>query len=103
MSQPADEVVEGFRESRRPAVHKGSDRSLGAIAPTVAPPGTTAPPHSLPSVVRLDFSQSDEFRTRVGSIVNRKSAHAVPDQSGKASAPLRPSLSFHKLLFMLFF
>ena len=35
--------------------------------------------------VRLDFTQSDEFRSRVGSIVHRKAAHAVPDQhsSGK--------------------
>ena len=34
-----------------------------------------------PVIVRLDFSQSDEFRTRVGSIV-RKSANAVPHKSG---------------------
>ena len=35
----------------------------------------------VPVTVRLDFSQSDEFRTRVGSIV-RKSANAVPHKSG---------------------
>lgn len=34
-----------------------------------------------PTAVRLDFTQSDKFRTRVGSIV-RKSANAVPDESG---------------------
>lgn len=35
----------------------------------------------IPVTVRLDFSQSNEFRTRVGSIV-RKSANAVPHKSG---------------------
>lgn len=34
-----------------------------------------------PVTVRLDFSQSDEFRSRVGSIV-RKSANGVPHKSG---------------------
>ncbi|XP_059352778.1 DENN domain-containing protein Crag-like isoform X4 [Daphnia carinata] len=38
-----------------------------------------------PVAVRLDFSQSDEFRTRVGSIV-RKSANAVPHKSVDSAA-----------------
>ncbi|XP_032776750.1 DENN domain-containing protein Crag isoform X6 [Daphnia magna] len=39
----------------------------------------------VPVTVRLDFSQSDEFRTRVGSIV-RKSANAVPHKSVDSAA-----------------
>ncbi|XP_046446335.1 DENN domain-containing protein Crag-like isoform X5 [Daphnia pulex] len=39
----------------------------------------------IPVTVRLDFSQSNEFRTRVGSIV-RKSANAVPHKSVDSAA-----------------